>query len=132
MILLDTQSLIWWTTDPSRLSLKAEKVIEKEFTKGKVLVSSVSIWEICLLIKKNKIQLAVGFETWISELEMSGMYEFVPLDNSIAAKSVLLPDFDHKDPADRFIIATAIEYGATLVTSDKKILKYPHVQTCGA
>lgn len=129
MILLDTQSLVWWTTEPNRLSSNAEKEIEKEFTKGRILVSSVSIWEVCLLVKKNKIKLAVDIDTWLSELEMSGQYEFVPLDNSIAAKSVSLPEPIHKDPADRFIIATAREYGATIITSDRKLRKYPHVQT---
>jgi len=52
----------------------------------------------------------------------------VPIDNKIAVLSVNLPDFSHKDPADRIIIATALNLGVKLVTSDSKILNYKHVQ----
>ena len=54
---------------------------------------------------------------------------FVPVDNSIAVKSVLLPEPLHKDPADRIIISTAVTLGAALVTKDEKILNYPYVET---
>jgi len=33
------------------------------------------------------------------------------------------------DPADRIITATAMTMGLPLVTSDNKIIDYPHVQT---
>ena len=51
------------------------------------------------------------------------------MDNQIAKTSVNLPDFMHKDPADRIIIATALNLGAELVTSNKKILNYTYVKS---
>ena len=55
--------------------------------------------------------------------------EFVPIDNEIAVKSTRRGEEFHKDPADRWIVATSQTLGAPLVTADAKILKYPHVAT---
>lgn len=129
MILLDTHVLIWWVNDSDKLSTKVSTRIEKEIKSGRLLVSSISVWEIYLLIKKAKLKLHTDTDTWLETIQRLGFIEFVPIDNSIAAKSVDLPGRLHNDPADRIIIATAREYGATLVTSDKRILAYPHVQS---
>ncbi len=66
---------------------------------------------------------------WIKKSEMLPFVNFIPVDNSIAVKSVNLPQPFHSDPADRIIIATAISLGASLITKDERILKYPHVKT---
>ena len=38
-----------------------------------------------------------------------------------------LPEYSHRDPADRIIIATARILRCPLVTADRRILDYPHV-----
>jgi PIN domain nuclease of toxin-antitoxin system len=48
---------------------------------------------------------------------------------AITAESTQLPGEFHRDPADQIIVATARVYGCPLVTSDDKILNYPHVTT---
>jgi len=128
VILLDTNALIWWTTAPEKLSKKARNTIEKEIKEMEILISSISVWEVFLLTKKNKIQLLIDVELWLERIENFSYIKFVSVDNRIAAHSIRLPDF-HQDPADRIIVATALQYGATLITSDKKILDYRHVQT---
>ncbi len=129
MILLDTHVLIWWIEKAGKLSSKANRKIEQAKKKGEILISSISIWEICMLIKKGKIKLSMDVNSWIQQLESASYIKFIPLDNQIAAKSVELLDLIQGDPADRIIIATARQYGATLITSDKRILNYKHVQT---
>lgn len=128
MILLDTQSLVWWIGVPDKISARAKKAIKKE-AKNKILVSAISIWETCLLVKKDKLDLSMEVESWIENIEKIPYFEFIPVDNEIASKSVMLPEPFHKDPADRIIVATARQYGATIITSDEKIRKYPHVQS---
>jgi len=54
---------------------------------------------------------------------------FIPLDNTIALRSIELPGHFHPDPADRIIVATAMTMGLALVTRDQKMLDYPHLQT---
>ena len=129
MIVLDTQTLVWWTTKPEFLSKRALRKIEAEAKKGKLLISSISILEIYLLVKKKKIGFSVDIDTWLATIEKSSDFEFVPVDNRIAAKSVTLPEPFHNDPADRIIVATARESGAALITSDARSRKYPHIQS---
>jgi PIN domain nuclease of toxin-antitoxin system len=66
---------------------------------------------------------------WIAKSESLPFIHFVPVTNSIAVKSVNLPLPLHPDPADRIIIATALWLGAPLVTKDKKLLDYCHINT---
>ena len=130
MIVLDTHILVWLISTPEKLSPKAQKTINNEIKRGKqLLVSSMSVWEICLLVKKGKLKLPSGLDAWFDKLEQFTFLQFIPVDNKIAAKSVNLPGKFHDDPADRIIIATACEYGVKLATADKRILKYRHVQS---
>ena len=129
MIILDTNALIWWSTAPEKLSKKARKTIDESIKKEYIFISSISIWEVYLLVKKDKVELLLDIDSWLEKLEYLPFVKFIPVDNRIATHSVNLPDFEYKDPADRIIIATALNLGAKLVTSDKRILNYPHLQS---
>lgn len=129
MILLDTQVIIWWLDNPKKIPVKVQKVIEKEKTQGILAISSISIWEIYLKIKKGKLKLISDVDSWLEKIENLPFINFIPVNNKIAAKSVNLPGKFHDDPADRIIVATARETGAVLITSDEKIRKYSEVQT---
>ncbi len=127
--MLDTNVLIWWTTAPEKLSKKARNILEKQTEEEEVLVSSISILEVYILVKKNKLKLLIDTDVWLEKLDNLPYIKFAPIDNKIAARSVKLTGLDEADPADRIIVATAQQYGATLITSDKKILDYKQVQT---
>lgn len=128
MIIIDTHILLWWINDQNKLSEKAIKIINQQIDRDVILVSSISIWEICLLIKKDRISLNLDLDRWIEKIENLPFLRFIPVDNQIAQKSVNLPGTFHSDPADRIIVATAREKGTALITSDKKIRKYRNVQ----
>lgn len=128
MIVLDTNALIWWISNSDKLSQKAKKTIEEAEKRKTIYISSMSILEICLLVKKNKLNLGTNLNVWLQQVETLSYVHFVPMDNKIAFQSVDL-DFSHKDPADRIIIATALKLGAKLITADEKILNYKKVQT---
>lgn len=130
MIVLDTHALIWWVSGEAKLSKAAVKAIEKEKkNSGTIFVSSISVWEIYLLVKRGRLILTMDLSAWVAKIETLPYVQFVSVDNNIAAKSVLLPGNFHDDPADRMIVATAREKGAALVTADGRIRKYSHVQT---
>lgn len=130
MIIIDTQILIWWATKGSKLSINAKKTIQASIRKEeKILISTISVWEVFLLVKTRKLILNTHPDIWIRKIEKLPYFHFIPIDNIIAAKSVMLPGFSHKDPADRIIVATALEYEATLVTSDRKLLNYKRVKS---
>src|SRR5579864_4481874 len=118
MIVIDTHVLIWWISQPEKLSEKARKIIETEKKSGTILVSSISVWEIYLLIAKDRLKLTMDTDSWLENIENLPYIQFVPVDNRIAARSVTLPGEFHSDPADRIIVATAREKGIPLVTND--------------
>ena len=128
MIILDTHILVWWVGLPEKLSSTVLQHIEKAAKNNEILVSSISIWEIALLVKRGRLILTMDVENWIKIVEQLPI-RFVSVDNSIAVKSVSLPDPFHSDPADRMIVATALIEEAALITADKRILAYPYVQT---
>lgn len=129
MIVVDTHVLLWSVIAPENLSAKAKKLLKQEEDKGRIFVSSISVWEIYLLVKKGRIRLSIDTDRWVEQLERLPFVEFISIDNRIAATSVTLPGEFHGDPADRIIVATAREMGVSLLTIDEKIRNYPHVQT---
>jgi len=129
MIVLDTHAWIWFTSKPEALSKKAQKALKAAVKEKNVLVSSISVWEVALLVNKKRLKLSMDVTDWIAKSESLPFIQFIPVSNSIAVKSVNLPQPLHPDPADRIIIATALSLGAPLVTKDKKISAYAHVKT---
>ena len=130
VIVLDTHTLLWWLNEEgSKLSTKALSAIEKEVIADGVVASSISAWEIALSVSKGKLELSVDVLTWLDAARRVSGFRFVPLDDVTAAKSVMMPGDFHPDPADRIIVALARELAAPLVTADRKIQAYGHVQT---
>lgn len=123
MILLDTHALIWWISDMDKIPSKARQVIQKEVKNGKLGISSISIWEICMLVKKDRLKLTMDLNLWLQKVESLPILSFIPVDNYIAKTSVSLNINSLKDPADRIIVATALQAGLTLITGDSKIRK---------
>ena len=129
MIVLDTHAWIWFASNPEILSRKAKKAVDLAVRKKSVLVSSISVWEVALLVKKKRLELSMDVADWIAKSENLPFIQFIPVSNSIAVKSVNLPPPLHPDPADRIIIATALSAGVPIVTKDKNISDYAHVRT---
>ena len=130
MIILDTHTLVWWASGiKAQVSVAAMEAIEAEMAGGDILVSSISAWELAMLVDRGRIDLSMDIERWLSVVGQIEAVRFVPMDNEIALKSVALPGEFHKDPADRIIVATARKFAAPLVTADERIRAYPHVKT---
>jgi PIN domain nuclease of toxin-antitoxin system len=130
MIVLDTHVLLWWATQQDgRLSTAADEVIGAELESGQVAISSITAWEIAMLIQRKRIALAMELREWLTIVGQVANVLFIPVDNAIAIESESLPGEFHRDPADRMIVATARRLGAPLVTMDEKIRNYAHVRT---
>ena len=130
MIVLDTHVLIWWLDKTSsKLTTRALQAIENELLTDSVVASSISAWEIAMLVSKGKLDLSMDVLVWLDAASRIEHFRFVPVDNAVAAKSTMLPGDFHADPADRIIVALARELSAPVVTADRKISQYPHVAT---
>jgi PIN domain nuclease of toxin-antitoxin system len=124
MIVLDTHAWIWWVSNPEMLSDTARQAIEDAVRRRELFISTISSWEVAMLVEKERLSLALDVRDWISRSEMLPFVTFVPLSAAIAVESVRLPGFPHADPADRIIVATALSLGARLVTKDEKLLRF--------
>lgn len=129
MILLDTHVLIWWLSNPEKLSPKADQAIEHAINSDAAYVSSISAWEVAMLVRRGRLELTMDVKDWLAIAESLPYLRFVPVNNRIAVNSVNLQDFEYADPADRIIIATTISLKASLITKDDKILSYNHVKS---
>jgi PIN domain nuclease of toxin-antitoxin system len=127
MIVLDTHTLLWMDRNDSALGAQARQQIEEAWRSEGVAVSAISFWEAAMLAQRGRIVLPVPIEVWRAELLQAGVQE-IAIDGRIALLATSLADL-HKDPADRFIVATALAHQALLVTADSKILSWAGLLT---
>lgn len=113
--LLDTHIWLWSLIAPERLGSTVARVLEK--TDNELFISPITIWETLILAEKRKIELKPSPYEWIEEALKRSPVREAPLSNSIAIKSRRI-ELPHKDPADRFIAATAWDNDFTLITED--------------
>ena len=126
MILLDTCSFLWMTSDPSKLSKEAKRLITKHA--GEVFVSSISAFEIGIKAQKGQLDLPLEIHRWFSTaLKFHDVTE-IPVNAEIAGHSTQLPSI-HRDPCDRMIISTSQIHDFILLTPDPLIRQYPQVKT---
>ena len=119
-LLLDTHVILWAIASPERLP---EDIAEKlEDPSTELWYSPISLWEILILAEKGRIEMEMEAEKFIRVLLQKVPLREAPINTEVAIESrkVALP---HQDPADRFLAATAIVYGLTLVTADKRFMK---------
>lgn len=121
-VVLDTNALIWLLKDSDRLGRQASQRIDEAQRTGRVLVSAMSFWEVAVLVAKKRLAVGMPVDQWRIDALQLGIEE-VPLDGELAIEAVALSDL-HPDLADRFILATALKAGVTLVTSDAQLLAW--------
>jgi len=126
VILLDTCTLLWLVIDPDRLSEAARKDIASagDFA----WVSAISAWEISWKHRCGKLELKLMPDAWWPRALAQHALQELPISAAIALRSATLPSL-HRDPADRFLIATAQEHNLVLLTPDPAIQQYPDLKS---
>ena len=126
MVLLDTCAVLWWTLDPGGLSDAAAATCSRIASKG-AFISSITIWEIGIKIKKGTLNIGEDLEDYVGRLKRLGSVEMIPVDEDIWIKNLSL-DWPHRDPVDRTVVATAMLRKIPIVTKDRLIKDfYPEV-----
>lgn len=124
-LLLDTHIVLWLDSGDSRLRPPARTLIDRCWRDGgTIFLSAVTAWEIALLLDTGRIGLDIPVEAWIERFLVRPGIEPAPLTPRAAARSYRLHHLEHRDPADRLLIATAIELGCPLVTYDERIARF--------
>lgn len=122
--LLDTHVWIWYITGNEELNKKVRKIITDAIYSHTLHIAAISLWEITMLEKKQRIILEMPCLEWINQSIELTRIRVAPVTPAIAVESCHLPGKFHGDPADRMITATARVEGMTLITRDKNILEY--------
>jgi PIN domain nuclease of toxin-antitoxin system len=123
MLVLDTHAFIW-AHKGIRIGKKTERRIMAAAKTHELFVSAITPWEIALGVRRGRIRVAGDVLEWIEEALDSLSCTVASLEPAIAVDAVNLPSWDHADPSDRIIVATARRLGAALVTADGAILDY--------
>jgi PIN domain nuclease of toxin-antitoxin system len=118
-MVLDTHIWIWWMNQAAELPQEAFRLLDE--LDPKPLLADISLWEVAMLVGKGRIQLRTPLLDWLNSATQA--VTVVPISPAIAERVASLPESFHGDPADRLVVATALDRGVPLVTRDKKIRK---------
>jgi PIN domain nuclease of toxin-antitoxin system len=118
--LLDTHVWFWYLTGSERLPKALVRAIDG--ASGEIWLSPISVWELGLLAERGRLRLTGGPRNWTEEAARRFPVRDAPLNREVASVSVELT-LPHRDPADRFLAATALVYELTLVTIDDRLTK---------
>src|SRR5665811_381218 len=113
--LLDTHAWLWRLLDPERISADAETAIADR--SSELFLSPISTWETLVLARKGRLELDPSPGEWVLDALRR------------SAPSAALDDFGSEDPADRFLVATALEHDLTLITADEAMHEFAPVET---
>jgi PIN domain nuclease of toxin-antitoxin system len=122
MLVLDTHALIWAHLG-TRIPAKVAKRILAAGEANQLYVSAITPWEIALGVSRGRIKIAGNTLAWIQDALDAVSVAVAALEPAITVDAVELA-WEHPDPADRLIVATARRLGAAVVTADSSILAF--------
>jgi len=117
-LLLDTHIWIWSLLEPGRLAKKVAGALRSP--QNELWLSPMSVWEFLILVERGRVALDMDVDTWVNEAARHAPMIEAPVTTEIARASRVV-DVEHKDPVDRFLLATATVLDLTLVTGDQRL-----------
>ncbi len=125
--LIDTNVLIFLGCGyEDRIGKKAFEIYTSP--KSNIYISQISFWEIAIKINVGKLNIPIGLKNIINLTRQAGI-DTIPVKNShILYYQTLEIHENHKDPFDRFIIATALCEEMKIISSDTKFDNYLKVE----
>ncbi|MCP3872231.1 MAG: type II toxin-antitoxin system VapC family toxin [Desulfobacteraceae bacterium] len=119
-LLLDTHILLWSLSGSEKLPARIKNALEEK--SNDLWLSPITTWEVLMLCEKGRIRVDHKDSIkWIKEILKTLPFREAPLNHEVAIRSRQV-DLPHQDPADRFLVATALVYNLKLLTVDQKIL----------
>ena len=124
--LLDTCAWLDAFSAPELLKPAVRKLIEGQRL---VHLASISLIEVARKEAKGDLIFRMALADWFRIALPPNRVRVLELTPEIAIEATRLPDWDHKDPGDRIVVATARVHRLSVLTSDQKILQYRHVSS---
>lgn len=120
-VVLDTHILVYWVSDPGRLTPAQQHAVRTVTSDNPAIVADISLWEIGMLVAGGKMKVGFPLRDWLVRAVAPPLVRLAEITPNIAAAVTDLIDWPNRDPADRLIVATAQVYGAVLLTNDESI-----------
>jgi PIN domain nuclease of toxin-antitoxin system len=118
-LLLDTHIWVWNHLEPSKISSEVNQILAA--SENELWLSPVSVWELIVLVEKKRLELDRDLHEWVEQSKRELMLREAPLSWEVADE-LRFTILRQRDPADRFLVATAKVYDLTLVTADEHLL----------
>ena len=118
-LLLDTHIWLWSLAEPERLGSRVRAAMTR--SGNEIWLSPISVWELLVLAERGRVKLDRAPQAWIAEAlaHTPAQEAALTFDVAVRSREILRT---HPDPADRFLAATALVYGLTLVTADEALI----------
>ncbi len=128
-LLLDTHVWIWSLLSPDKLSPATRERLTSESVE--LWLSPISAWEALMLVERGRLGIRGDGPEWVDSAWRSGPFREAPLTYEVAVASRRAP-VPVRDPADRFLVATAMVNGLALLTADRRLHMIPGLEVIEA
>jgi PIN domain nuclease of toxin-antitoxin system len=118
-LLLDTHIWLWALLEPQRLAKRL--AAELESTENELWLSPISFWELIIMHHKGRMLIEEKVQNWIARAMRARPLKEAPVTFEVA-REVERFEVPQRDPADRFLVATARVFNLTLVTADQNLI----------
>jgi PIN domain nuclease of toxin-antitoxin system len=119
-MILDTCAMLFLVNGDERLSRGAR---ERLSTAPLRWFCAISSFEIALKHQQAKLELPLSPRQWLEEVAARYVLTEMPIDSELCFAAAALP-MHHRDPFDRFIIASARRLDCAVVTIDPIFAAY--------
>jgi PIN domain nuclease of toxin-antitoxin system len=133
-LVLDTHIWVWASGEsggPGQFTPGALQPIEDAARARRLYVSAASVWEIALKEERGRALVTGDLSSWVRDQRQYPGVRVLGIDGRLAIESTRMARWirkrdgqEHRDPNDRFIVATARRLNAVLITCDEEILSY--------
>lgn len=131
-LVIDTHVWVWLAMgDATKLRKGIPDTLEQAAREQRLFASVASVWEIALKAERGELLVSADLHAWVAEQQMPPGVRLLSIVAPVAIDATALPPWirradgrPHRDPNDRFIVATARRRNAVLVTCDGPVLDY--------
>jgi PIN domain nuclease of toxin-antitoxin system len=120
-LLLDTCAVLWLAN--GELGRFTNDTLDAMRDAEDLCISPITEWEISLKWHDGGIILPIPPRRLLSRFMVKYGVNLAPLTGEVMFRATELPQI-HRDPADRFIIATALTENMPVVTTDRRFPQY--------
>lgn len=121
-LLLDTHIWLWIHREPWKLTSQVNQALADP--ENELCLSPVSIWELVILLEKRRVTLREEMNAWVEKSKRELSLQDAPFSWAVA-EELRFTLLGYRDPANRFLVATAKVYQLTLVTADERLMRVP-------